>query len=505
MYNLLYSELLGIHNGQKSPLLLCPDGTTLSYEEFIALASKFAHVLTGLGLSPGDRLLVHAQKSPEGLVLYAACVQTGIIYLPLNFAYTVKELTYFIEDSQPALVVCDENNQYSLSAITDDLGIRLATLNQDGSGSLPENAQGMPCNFPTVPRDLDDLAVILYTSGTTGFPKGAMLTQENLLSNAQVLKKEWQFDSQDVLLHALPLFHSHGLFVATNVTLLAGGSMIFLPKFSLDQIIEYLPQATTMMGVPTFYTRLLNSSWLTKELTKEIRLFISGSAPLLAETHIQFKERTGHSILERYGLTETSMNSSNPYDGERRPGTVGFPLPGIDVKITEPESGKPVQSGTVGQIEIRGPNVCKGYWQKPSKTTEDFRQDGFFITGDLGKFDSDGYLHIVGRHKDLIISGGYNIYPKEIELVIDKQPGVLESAVIGVPHADLGESVLALIVPGNNTSPDLEQINSGMVASLARFKLPKKLLLIDELPRNTMGKVQKNVLRDRYKHLLNPS
>ena len=292
MYNLLYSELLGTHNGQKLPLLLCPDGTTLSYEEFIALASKFAHVLTGLGLSPGDRLLVHAQKSPEGLALYAACIQTGIIYLPLNFAYTVKELTYFIEDSQPALVVCDENNQSSLSAITGNLGIKLETLNLDGSGSLAEKSQGKPSTFPTVKRDLDDLAVNLYTSGTTGFPKGAMLTQENLLSNARTLKEEWHFDSQDVLLHALPLFHSHGLFVATNVSLLAGGSMIFLPKFDLDQIIEYLPRATTMMGVPTFYTRLLNSSRLTKELTKEIRLCISGSAPLLAETHIQFKERT---------------------------------------------------------------------------------------------------------------------------------------------------------------------------------------------------------------------
>ena len=503
MNNLLYSKLFGVHREQKSPFLFCPDGTKFSYEDFIALASKFAHVLTGMGVSPGDRLLVHVQKSPESLALYAACIQTGIIYLPLNIAYTVEELTYFIEDSQPALVVCDENNQISISAITGNLGIKLETLNQDGSGSLSNKAQGMPCSFPTRQRDLDDLAVILYTSGTTGFPKGAMLTQKNLLSNARILKEEWQFDSQDVLLHALPLFHSHGLFVASNVTLLAGGSMIFLPKFDLDQIIEYLPQATTMMGVPTFYTRLLDSSRLTKELTRGIRLFISGSAPLLAEAHIQFRKRTGHSILERYGLTETSMNTSNPYGGERRPGTVGFPLPEIEVKITEPASGKPVPSGKVGQIEIRGPNVCKGYWQKSNKTAEDFRRDGFFITGDLGKIDSDGYIHIVGRYKDLIISGGYNIYPKEIELVIDKQPGVLESAVIGVPHTDLGETVVALIVPCNHPSPDLDQITSAVAASLARFKLPRKLVLIDELPRNTMGKVQKNILRDRFNNLFN--
>ena len=505
MNNLLYSELFGVHAEQNSTFLYCPDGTTLSYKYFIALASKYSHVLTSLGLSVGDRLLVHIDKSPEGLALYAACIQTGIIYLPVNNAYTVRELIYFIEDSQPALVVCDEHNQSALSVITEDLGIKLVTLNQEARGSLATMAQSMPGEFPPVSRNLDDLAVILYTSGTTGFPKGAMLTQENLLSNAVALKVEWRFEAEDVLLHALPLFHSHGLFVATNVSLLAGGSMIFLSSFDLDQIIEFLPQATTMMGVPTFYTRLLNSSRLTRELTKGMRLFISGSAPLLAETHIQFKERTGHSILERYGLTETSMNSSNPYDGERRPGTVGFPLSGIEVKITEPESGQPVQSGTVGQIEIRGPNVSKGYWQKPSETAEDFRQDGFFITGDLGKIDSDGYLHIVGRHKDIIISGGYNIYPKEIELVLDEQPGVLESAVIGVPHADFGEAVIALIVPDENTDPDLDQINAAMVASLARFKLPKKLLPINELPRNTMGKVQKNVLRDRYEHLLNPS
>ncbi len=501
MGNLLYHELFGVHEGQKTPFLITPAGATISYGDFITLASRFAHVLTDLGVSPGDRLLVHVQKSPEALALYAACIQAGIVYLPLNIAYTVHELAYFIEDSKAALVVCDEKNQPVLSANAKNSGIKLETLNQNGNGSLSEKAKGMPHTFPIMERGMDDLAVILYTSGTTGYPKGAMLTQGNLLSNARTLKEIWQFDSQDVLLHALPLFHSHGLFVATNVSLLAGGSMIFLPKFDLDEIIKFIPQATTMMGVPTIYTRLLNSSRLTKELTKDMRLFISGSAPLLADTHIQFTGRTGHSILERYGLTETSMNTSNPYEGERRPGTVGFPLPGIEVKITDQTSGKSVTSGKVGQIEIRGPNVCKGYWQKPQKTTENFRPDGFFITGDLGRIDSDGYIHIVGRNKDLIISGGYNIYPKEIELVLDKQPGVLESAVIGVPHIEFGEAVVGLIVPCQNANPDLERIISVAADSLARFKLPKKLLLVDELPRNTMGKVQKNILREKFKNL----
>ncbi|MBT8455749.1 MAG: AMP-binding protein, partial [Alphaproteobacteria bacterium] len=347
----------------------------------------------------------------------------------------------------------------------------------------------------------DDLAAFLYTSGTTGRSKGAMLMQNNLLSNARTLVDYWRFTDTDVLLHALPIFHTHGLFVATNVTLIAGGSMIYLPKFDIDRMIALLPRSTTMMGVPTFYTRLLDDPRFTRDLTKHMRLFVSGSAPLLSETHVTFEERTGHRILERYGMTETNMNTSNPYDGERRAGTVGFPLPGVELKITNPDTGATLPQGEVGQIEVRGPNVFKGYWQMPEKTAAELRPDGFFITGDLGTIDEDGYVHIVGRNKDLIISGGYNIYPKEIELVLDAQPGVLESAVIGVPHADFGETVLGLIVPAPGARPDLEAIGQSVAASLARFKHPRKLVLLDELPRNTMGKVQKNVLRETYKDI----
>ena len=332
-----------------------------------------------------------------------------------------------------------------------------------------------------------------------------MLTQNNLLSNALTLVEEWRFSNEDVLLHALPIFHTHGLFVATNVTLAAGGSMIFMPKFDLDAIVKEMANATAMMGVPTFYTRLLDDPRFTKELTAHMRLFVSGSAPLLAETHVQFEKRTGHRILERYGMTETNMNTSNPYDGERRAGTVGFPLSDVELKITDPESGETLPQGDIGQIEVRGPNVFKGYWQMPEKTAAELRADGFFITGDLGRLDDDGYLHIVGRNKDLIISGGYNIYPKEIELVLDDQPGVLESAVIGIPHPDFGETVLGVIVPEAGQSPDLEAVMEAVRTSLARFKHPRELILLEELPRNTMGKVQKNILRERYEDMFAPA
>ena len=325
-----------------------------------------------------------------------------------------------------------------------------------------------------------------------------MLTQNNLLSNAETLIGEWRFDANDVLLHALPIFHTHGLFVATNIILLAKASMIFLPKFSADMVIDALPKASSMMGVPTFYTRLLDDPRLTPDLTRHMRLFISGSAPLLAETHIQFESRTGHRILERYGMTETNMNTSNPYDGERRAGTVGMALPGVDMKITNPDNGETLVDGEIGQIEVRGPNVFVGYWNMPEKTREELREDGFFITGDLGRIDEHGYLQIVGRNKDLIISGGYNIYPKEIELVLDEQPGVLESAVIGAPHPDFGESVIGILVADGGQPVDLDAIEADLGKTLARFKQPRKLILVDSLPRNAMGKVQKNILRDEF-------
>ncbi|MEO0991925.1 MAG: AMP-binding protein, partial [Pseudomonadota bacterium] len=412
-----------------------------------------------------------------------------------------SELSYFIQNSGAALVVADASGALPISEITRQTGAALQTLNADGTGTLAERATAMPTEFKTVDRAADDLAAFLYTSGTTGRSKGAMLTQRNLLSNAETLAKLWRFTDRDTLLHALPIFHTHGLFVATNIVLATGGSMIFLPRFDLDTVFAELPRATSMMGVPTFYTRLLGDPRLTREATEHMRLFISGSAPLLADTHTQFEDRTGHRILERYGMTETNMNTSNPYDGDRRPGTVGFPLPDVELKITDPATYDMLPTGEVGQIEVRGPNVFKGYWQMPEKTAAELRPDGFFITGDLGRIDADGYVHIVGRNKDLIISGGYNIYPKEIELVLDAQPGVLESAVIGVPHPDFGETVLGLLVPEQGEAPDLEHVEKATKGALARFKHPRRLIILDSLPRNTMGKVQKNVLRDTYKDL----
>lgn len=501
MANLLYDSLLGVHANDTKPFLYLPDGETVTYQSFLETAARMAHAMADLGLSVGDRVAVQVEKSPEALALYAACLQSGLIFLPLNTAYTIDELSYFVENSGAALITCDGAKVPQMEEVGRRFGARVESLNADGSGTFSDRAGGMPTQFETVDRDGGDLAVFLYTSGTTGRSKGAMLTHDNILSNGRVLVQEWRFTERDVLLHALPIFHAHGLFVAANVVLASGGSMIFLPKFDLDQVIGWLPRATTMMGVPTFYTRLLGDARFTRELVSHMRLFVSGSAPLLAETHEQFEKRTGHRILERYGMTETSMNTSNPYDGERRAGTVGFPLPGIELKVTDPETGKTLPDGRVGQIEVRGPNVFKGYWRMPEKTAEELRADGFFITGDLGKIDEDGYVHIIGRNKDLIISGGYNIYPKEIELFLDEQPGVLESAVIGVPHPDFGETVLGILIPQPDAQPDLEAIMEAAKSALARFKHPRKLVLLDELPRNTMGKVQKNILREKYKDL----
>ncbi len=498
MTNPLYDTLFGCHSGKTSVFLHLPDGQTLTYAAFLETAARYATLLTQLGLEPGDRLAVQIAKSPFALAVYAACAQAGLVFLPLNTAYTADEVQYFVENSGARILLCDEANAGALQPVADGCGAKLETLNADGSGSFHGKSLPLTSAFNTVARNEDDLAAFLYTSGTTGRSKGAMLTQGNLLSNARVLAEQWQFSDGDVLLHALPIFHTHGLFVATNVTLMAGGQMIFLPKFDLDQIIAHLPKATTMMGVPTFYTRLLSDRRFDKDLAAHMRLFISGSAPLLADTHVQFEERTGHRILERYGMTETNMNTSNPYSGERRAGTVGFPLPGTEVKITDSSSGEPLPHGEIGEIEVRGSNVFKGYWQMPEKTAEELRKDGFFITGDLGFFDPDGYLTIVGRNKDLIISGGYNIYPKEVELLLDEAPGVLESAVIGVPHPDFGETVVGLLVADGSQTLDLEAIKADIATSLARFKLPQRLIVLPELPRNTMGKVQKKVLRETY-------
>ena len=497
MSNLLYDSLFGCHAGDDKPFLIFADGSQISYDTFLRMASRFANTMKAAGLTTGDRLAVQVEKSAEALAIYAACVQSGVIFLPLNTAYKPAEVDYFISDSGARMLIAGDAE--NLQPIAAAHGVILHHMAADGSGSFTSLAAEASDQFVPVPRNGDDLAAFLYTSGTTGRSKGAMLTQNNLLSNAQTLVDAWRFTEDDVLLHALPIFHTHGLFVATNIILLARASMIFLPKFDVDSVFALLPQATSMMGVPTFYTRLLTDQRLTTDSTRHMRLFVSGSAPLLAETHVQFSVRTGHQILERYGMTETNMNTTNPYDGPRRAGTVGMPLAGVELKITDPETGSAIENGKIGQIEVRGPNVFVGYWNMPEKTQEELREDGFFITGDLGFIDDQGYLQIVGRNKDLIISGGYNIYPKEIELILNDQPGVLESAVIGVPHADFGESVVGVLVPDKSGLLDLEKVADSVAASLAKFKQPRRFVIVDTLPRNAMGKVQKNILRETHK------
>jgi malonyl-CoA/methylmalonyl-CoA synthetase len=477
------------------------EGKRISYGDLIARAGQVANVLVARGVKPGDRVAAQIEKSVENLVLYLAVVRAGAVYLPLNTAYTLNELDYFITDAEPSLVVCDPSKAEGIGAIAEKVGAKVDTLGPDGKGSLTEAADKAKPDFTTVARADDDLAAILYTSGTTGRSKGAMLTHDNLASNSLSLVDYWRFTDKDVLIHALPIYHTHGLFVASNVTLFARASMVFLPKLDPELIIKLMARATVLMGVPTFYTRLLQSPALTKESTRHMRLFISGSAPLLADTHREWAARTGHAVLERYGMTETNMNTSNPYDGERVAGAVGHPLPGVSLRVTDPETGKALASDTIGVIEVRGPNVFKGYWRMPEKTKAEFRDDGFFITGDLGKIDDKGYVHILGRGKDLVISGGFNVYPKEIESEIDAMPGVVESAVIGVPHADFGEGVTAVVVRHPGAEISEASVLKGLDGRLAKFKMPKRVFVVDELPRNTMGKVQKNVLRDTYKDL----
>ncbi len=474
------------------------DGQRISYGDLIAQAGRMANVLVESGVTPGDRVAAQTEKSVSGLVLYLAAVRAGAVYLPLNTAYTLTELEYFIGDAEPAVVVCDPAKAEGIGRIAAKVGAKVMTLGADGKGSLTDAAANAKAEFATVARADDDLAAILYTSGTTGRSKGAMLTHDNLASNSVSLVDYWRFTDKDVLIHALPIYHTHGLFVASNVTLFARASMIFLPKFDPELIIKLMARATVMMGVPTFYTRLLQSPALTREATAHMRLFVSGSAPLLAETHREWAARTGHAVLERYGMTETNMNTSNPYDGDRVPGAVGHPLPGVSVRVTDPETGREIARDTVGMIEVKGPNVFKGYWRMPEKTKSEFREDGFFITGDLGKVDANGYVHILGRGKDLVISGGFNVYPKEIESEIDAMPGVVESAVIGVPHADFGEGVTAVVVCNKGAPVDEASVLKALDGRLAKFKMPKRVFVVDELPRNAMGKVQKNILRDTY-------
>ncbi len=470
-----------------------------SYRNLHDESGIIAHHLTKLGLIKGDRVILQVEKSPQNLFWYFACLRAGLIYLPLNTAYKKKEIEYFINDAKPALILCDPRKHALFKSIINksDNHCQVHCLNQYGDYSH-HNSRSTGSDFEDINCGPDDIAVILYTSGTTGKPKGAMITHGNLISNSEALSQTWQWQSQDVLLHSLPIFHVHGLFVAVNLAVLNSSKIIFLNAFDAEKIIEYLPQASVYMGVPTHYVRLLNSPNLTVSGCKNIRLFTSGSAPLLPQTLTTFEQRTSHTIVERYGMTETGMNTSNPIDGQRKPGTVGLPLAGVKIMIVN-NKDETVDKGIPGLLRVKGDNVFKGYWQMPEKTAEAFTLDGFFKTGDIASVDPDGYISIIGRDKDMIITGGLNVYPKEIEIIIDDIPGVLESAVIGLPHSDFGESVTAVVVKqSNNLNLQEQDIIQHLKNQVANFKVAKQVYFVDELPRNTMGKVQKMMLRERF-------
>jgi len=475
-----------------------PGREPLSFEALDRHAGRIARALADSGVRRGDRVVVQIDKSPEAECVYLACLRGGFAYLPLNTAYRPAEVEYFLDDATPAAVVCRPAERETMRALAGARGIeRVHTMDADGAGTLTDAARGLD---PLPPADLadDDIAAILYTSGTTGRPKGAVLTHRNLGANALALHQAWGWREGDVLLHALPLFHVHGLFVACHCALLNASTMILLPRFEAGAVLDAMPRATVFMGVPTFYTRLLSDPRLDTDCCRGMRLFTCGSAPLLEQTFEAFRERTGHTILERYGMTETGMNTSNPLDGPRRPGTVGPPLPGVSARVVD-DSGKEVPAGNVGELQVRGDNVFPGYWNKPEATKESFTDDGWFVTGDLARIEPDGYVAIVGRAKDMIISGGYNVYPKEIERRIDDISGVAESAVIGVPHADFGEAVTAVVVrDAGQTEPSEQSILTALREVLANYKVPKRVHFVDELPRNAMGKVQKNVLREQF-------
>ena len=496
MSNHFYDQTFGLHTASDHLFLKTEEGD-ISHATFAAMTARLSNALVAAGMSVGDRVAVQSEKSATLLGVCAATIRAGGVYLPLNTGYTPTEIDYFVGDARPAIIIVDPATAADIAPLADRIGATLFTLDAAGEGTLAAAAKDASAAFDTVPRGQDDLAAILYTSGTTGRSKGARLSHHNLVSNAAVLADTWRFTRNDVLLHMLPIYHTHGLFVACNLMAMVGGTMIFLPKFSVEAALQWMPQATSMMGVPTFYTRLLASADFTAEASQHMRVFISGSAPLLAETHRAFSERTGKAILERYGMTETNMITSNPYDGHRRPGTVGMPLAGIDLRIADAETGKICASGEIGIIELRGDNVFQGYWEMPEKTAESFREDGFFITGDMAVRDADGYVSIVGRDKDLIITGGLNVYPREVESLVDEVAGVQESAVIGVPHPDFGEAVVAIVAAAPGTV-SADAVIEALAGKLAKFKQPKSVHLVDALPRNSMGKVQKAALRDEY-------
>jgi malonyl-CoA/methylmalonyl-CoA synthetase len=503
----LYSLLeTGFPKDKQACALETHDGLYYSWNDLERATSKMANLLKSLKLPAGSRIAVQVEKSPEALFLYLATVKAGYVYLPLNTAYQAAEIQYFLENAEPAVVVCSSKNFSWVSKVAFKAGTKhVFTLDEDRTGTLLERAAGQSDKFKTVAVMDDDLAAILYTSGTTGRSKGAMLTHKNLGSNAQVLQKFWGWKKGDVLLHALPIFHVHGLFVAAHGALINGSKMIWLPRLDTAQLIHHMPNSTVMMGVPTFYVRLLADKNFNKSVTRNMRLFVSGSAPLLTETFNSFKEVIGQPILERYGMSETVMLVSNPYKGNRVGGSVGLPLPGVKVRVVN-ESNKSCGLDEIGSIQVKGPNIFKGYWRMPEKTAEEFTKDGWFKTGDVGRWGGDAnggkapqdYLCIVGRSKDLIISGGYNVYPKEIESFIDDMDGVDESAVIGIPHPDFGEAVMAIVVPKAGAKLDAQAMIATLKTQIANFKIPKRLEIVSDLPRNAMGKVQKNILRQQY-------
>lgn len=494
-YSLLQKSFL---DAGEAPCLTVSEFEAISYRALNAMAAQMAGVLSNAGLKPGDRVAVQVDKSIANVALYLGALYAGGVYTPLNTAYTTDETAYFLQDAQPAVFVCGPERQSSLRAVADRAGVcAMFTLDSDGGGTLIDAARQTPWNASVHPRHQDDLAVILYTSGTTGRSKGAMLTHGNLASNALALNKLWGFTRSDVLLHALPVFHIHGLFVALHTAMLSGCEILFQKKFDAQKVRRALPKASVMMGVPTFYTRLLAADDFGAEDCAHMRLFISGSAPLTQETFKAFAARTDRRILERYGMSEAGMIASNPLEGERLAGTVGFALPGVSIRIAGDRA-----PDAPGEVEIKGPNVFKGYWRNPEKTAEAFTADGYFKTGDIGALDDEGRLTLMGRSKDLIIAGGYNIYPKEIEDVLNALPGVAESAVIGVPHPDMGEGVVAVLVA--ETAPLTDDQAHAAMEPLARFKHPRRFEWVDALPRNAMGKVQKQVLRQTYKNAFAP-
>lgn len=490
----------GFPADRRAVFLETGEGQSWSFADLLELTGRFATLIRANGVAPGDRVAVQVEKSPQAVCLYLACLQAGAVYVPLNTGYTPAELGYFIEDAGPRLVVCDPAAEAELAPVAATAGAAVYTLAADGSGRLAAEAGGLPSERSVALRAGAETAAILYTSGTTGRSKGAMLSHDNLWSNVATLHWLWGFRPGDVLIHALPLYHTHGLFVALNLMLMNGGKVILLPKFDAEEVIGLMGRASVLMGVPTFYTRLLASPGLTRAATAGMRLFVSGSAPLLAATHVAFEERTGTRVLERYGMTETGMNTSNPLDGERRAGAVGTALPGVSLRVAD-KAGALLGPGEVGVLEVKGPNVFSGYWRNPEKTAEAFRPDGWFVTGDLATIGEDGYVTIVGRDKDLIISGGLNVYPREVEEALDALPSVVESAVVGAPHPDLGEAVVAVLT----VSGDPGDVAAALRARLAGFKLPKRVEIVEALPRNAMGKVEKAALRARFREAFAPA